>query len=90
MFVWLSIVSAWLDPSLIPSPLTHPLPLHPTSLTPAGKEVELSYGATAKLMLPLLVWVLAVIVIFVVSFIQLEGMASPLAALNMASHVIYR
>lgn len=67
-----------------------PLPPSLQSLLQAGKEVVPSYWSTFKLMLPILLWVLALIAIYIISYIQLQGMASPLAALNMASHVIYR
>jgi hypothetical protein len=36
------------------------------------------------------VWNVAVILVYAVSLIKLEGMQGPLASLNMASHVTYR
>ncbi len=35
-------------------------------------------------------WLVALVVIGVVSYVRLEGMQGPLASLNMASHVVYR
>ena len=39
---------------------------------------------------PLLLWVMAVIVIFGVSYQQLQGLQGPLASLNTMAHVTYR
>eukprot|EP00775_Hariotina_reticulata_P009112 gene9112-9281_t len=43
-----------------------------------------------KFMVPLLLWICAVIVCFCVSFQMLQGLQGPLASLNAASHVRYR
>lgn len=40
--------------------------------------------------LPLVLWVATVIIIFGVSFEQLQGLQAPLASLNAAAHVRYR
>lgn len=39
---------------------------------------------------PLALWVITLIIIYVVSYIKLEGMQWPLASLNIATHVVYR
>eukprot|EP00878_Enallax_costatus_P005349 GHUV01005618.1.p1 GENE.GHUV01005618.1~~GHUV01005618.1.p1 ORF type:complete len:894 (+),score=279.19 GHUV01005618.1:728-3409(+) len=42
------------------------------------------------LMAPLVLWVVAVIIIFGISFQQLSGLQGPLASLNAAAHTLYR
>ena len=42
------------------------------------------------LQVPLILWVMAVIVIFGLSFQRLKGLQGPLASLNSMAHVIYR
>ncbi|KAG2497227.1 hypothetical protein HYH03_004816 [Edaphochlamys debaryana] len=55
-----------------------------------GKVLVPSHTNLAKFVIPFALYVAAVIVVYVVSLVQLEGMQGPLASLNMASHVIYR
>ncbi|KAG2497251.1 hypothetical protein HYH03_004835 [Edaphochlamys debaryana] len=55
-----------------------------------GKVLVPSYTNLAKFVVPFALYVAAVIVVYVISLVQLEGMQGPLASLNMASHVIYR
>jgi hypothetical protein len=42
------------------------------------------------LQVPLLLWVAAVVVIYGVSYADLQGLQGPLASLNTASHVLFR
>jgi len=60
------------------------------SLTFNGKTLLPSYRTTWVMIAPFLVWEAALLVIYAVSYVQLADMQKPLAALNMASHVIYR
>ncbi|KAG2443203.1 hypothetical protein HYH02_009280 [Chlamydomonas schloesseri] len=55
-----------------------------------GKTLVPSWHNVAKFMVPFALWNLALIIVYVVSIVQLEGMQGPLASLNMASHIIYR
>lgn len=44
----------------------------------------------APVQLPFLAWEMALTVVYAITFDQLQDMQSPLAQLNMATHVIYR
>jgi hypothetical protein len=39
---------------------------------------------------PFAAWEVALVVIYAITFVKLQGMQGPLASLNMATHVIYR
>ncbi|KAG2443479.1 hypothetical protein HXX76_001832 [Chlamydomonas incerta] len=55
-----------------------------------GKTLVPSWHNVAKFMVPFALWNIALIICYVVSIVQLNGMQGPLASLNMASHIIYR
>ncbi|EFJ47903.1 hypothetical protein VOLCADRAFT_104960 [Volvox carteri f. nagariensis] len=55
-----------------------------------GKTLRPSFWNVAKFMVPFFLWNLAVILVYAVSLMKLNGMQGPLASLNMASHVTYR
>ncbi|KAG2441028.1 hypothetical protein HXX76_003881 [Chlamydomonas incerta] len=55
-----------------------------------GKDLIPNRANVITFMAPFVVWNVALIVIYTVSFVQLSGMQQPLASLNMASTVIYR
>ncbi|GIL60940.1 hypothetical protein Vafri_15743 [Volvox africanus] len=55
-----------------------------------GKLLSSNSRNILRFLVPLLVWEAALAAIGALSYFWLEGMQGPLAALNMASHVIYR
>eukprot|EP00877_Chromochloris_zofingiensis_P013211 jgi/Chrzof1/8143/UNPLg00190.t1 len=55
-----------------------------------GKKLLPSHVVSFKFMVPLLLWVAAVIVMYGVSFQKLSALQGPLSSLNVAAHVIYR
>ncbi|GLC73343.1 hypothetical protein PLESTF_001365300 [Pleodorina starrii] len=55
-----------------------------------GKQLVPSATNITKFMLPFALWNIALVVVYVVSLLDLNGMQGPLASLNMASHIIYR
>ncbi|GIM04910.1 hypothetical protein Vretimale_9369 [Volvox reticuliferus] len=55
-----------------------------------GKTLQPSFWNVSKFMVPFFLWNLAVILVYAVSLVKLNGMQGPLASLNMASHVTYR
>ncbi|WIA20263.1 hypothetical protein OEZ85_006098 [Tetradesmus obliquus] len=55
-----------------------------------GKTLKPSNAVLARFMVPLMLWVTAVIVIFGVSAYKLHGMQGPLASLDTLVHVTYR
>ncbi|KAF8055488.1 tmcC [Scenedesmus sp. PABB004] len=55
-----------------------------------GKKLVPHSGVLWRFMVPLLLWVAAVIIIFGVSFQKLQGLQGPLASLNAAAHVRFR
>eukprot|EP00878_Enallax_costatus_P025839 GHUV01027676.1.p1 GENE.GHUV01027676.1~~GHUV01027676.1.p1 ORF type:complete len:1421 (+),score=378.88 GHUV01027676.1:621-4883(+) len=55
-----------------------------------GKKFIANSTVVWKFMIPLLLWVCAVIVIFATSYRNLQGLQGPLASLDTASHVLYR
>ncbi|KAG2429691.1 hypothetical protein HYH02_013949 [Chlamydomonas schloesseri] len=54
------------------------------------KVLRSSPHGQLRFMVPLALWELALVAVFVVSFLRLEGLQGPLASLNMSTHVIYR
>ncbi|KAG2434419.1 hypothetical protein HYH02_012249 [Chlamydomonas schloesseri] len=55
-----------------------------------GKTLQPSFATVAKFMAPFAAWNIALVIVYAISLVQLEGMQGPLASLNMASHIIYR
>ncbi|WIA14495.1 hypothetical protein OEZ85_003017 [Tetradesmus obliquus] len=55
-----------------------------------GKKLLASNNVLWRFMVPLLLWVAAVIVIFAVSQNSLKGLQGPLASLDLSVHVLYR
>eukprot|EP00883_Tetradesmus_obliquus_P002715 jgi/Sobl393_1/12921/SZX78204.1 len=55
-----------------------------------GKKLLPHNAVLWRFMVPLLLWVAAVIIIFGVSFQKLQGLQGPLASLNAAAHVRFR
>ncbi|GLI60701.1 hypothetical protein VaNZ11_002794 [Volvox africanus] len=55
-----------------------------------GKTLQPSFWNVSKFVIPFFLWNLAVILVYAVSLVKLNGMQGPLASLNMASRVTYR
>ncbi|KAG2450421.1 hypothetical protein HYH02_004923 [Chlamydomonas schloesseri] len=55
-----------------------------------GKDLIPNRVNVITFMAPFALWNIALIIVYAVSFVQLNGMQQPLASLNMASRVIYR
>ncbi|KAG2487340.1 hypothetical protein HYH03_014056 [Edaphochlamys debaryana] len=55
-----------------------------------GKQLLPSYWNASKFMAPFVLWNLAVIIVYILTLMKLQGMQGPLALLNMASRVTYR
>ncbi|PNW79070.1 hypothetical protein CHLRE_09g399663v5 [Chlamydomonas reinhardtii] len=55
-----------------------------------GKTLRPSFVNVTKFMLPFVAWNIALVIVYAISLVQLEGLQGPLASLNMASHIIYR
>eukprot|EP00198_Chlamydomonas_reinhardtii_P011685 XP_001701022.1 predicted protein [Chlamydomonas reinhardtii] len=55
-----------------------------------GKDLIPNRVNVITFMAPFALWNIVLIVIYAISFVQLNGMQQPLASLNMASRVIYR
>ncbi|KAG2423934.1 hypothetical protein HXX76_014875 [Chlamydomonas incerta] len=55
-----------------------------------GKTLQPSFATVTKFMAPFVAWNIALVIVYAISLVQLEGMQGPLASLNMASHIIYR
>ncbi|KAG2446966.1 hypothetical protein HYH02_008120 [Chlamydomonas schloesseri] len=55
-----------------------------------GKTLHPARLRVPKFMGLLVLWFAAVVAVYAVSLVMLQGMQGPLASLNMASHVIYR
>uniref|UniRef100_A0A383VUJ6 PAS domain-containing protein n=1 Tax=Tetradesmus obliquus TaxID=3088 RepID=A0A383VUJ6_TETOB len=55
-----------------------------------GKKLLASNNVLWRFMVPLLLWVAAVVVIFAVSQNSLKGLQGPLASLDLSAHVLYR
>jgi hypothetical protein len=61
-----------------------------TTLAKVPAKDKPSYRKVALFTAPIAVWFVAVIAIYAVSISQINNMQAPMAALNMAMHVIYR
>ncbi|KAG2443454.1 hypothetical protein HXX76_001811 [Chlamydomonas incerta] len=55
-----------------------------------GKTLVPSIMNVTKFVAPVILWNIAVLLIYAISLLQLNSMQGPLASLNMASHIIYR
>ncbi|KAG2486663.1 hypothetical protein HYH03_014719 [Edaphochlamys debaryana] len=55
-----------------------------------GRKLVPSHGATARFVVPFVLWNITVVVVYVISLLKLSGMQAPLASLNMACRVTYR
>ncbi|GBF95600.1 hypothetical protein Rsub_08582 [Raphidocelis subcapitata] len=55
-----------------------------------GKKLLPSNAAIVRLMAPVLLWAVTVMVVFGVSYVQLQGLQAPLSSLNAAAQVTYR
>ncbi|PNW74156.1 hypothetical protein CHLRE_13g587550v5 [Chlamydomonas reinhardtii] len=55
-----------------------------------GKTLAPSIINVGKFVAPVIIWNIAVVLIYAISLVQLNSMQGPLASLNMASHIIYR
>ena len=56
----------------------------------AAKKNKPSYRKVALFTVPIALWFAAVVAVYAVSISQVANMQAPMAALNMAMHVIYR